>query len=183
MQPLQREQDDFRRRREQSEIHMRILLAKVRGVPPQIRSQEVITGKIVANAGSHKILAALANGPCETKDLKNVVGAINSIARFDGEYMARLEYSGYVKRWGDKWQITEVGRAKLSALGPVGKAKPTTVATSRTTVGEGIYDPMSVKRTPMRPGSEDFLKYPSRMGNELRYRDGRIEEIGESDGY
>lgn len=30
---------------------------------------------------------------------------------------------------------------------------------------------------PMRPGSEDALKVPSRMGNVLHYRDGRVEAI------
>lgn len=31
----------------------------------------------------------------------------------------------------------------------------------------------------VRPGALDFLQCPSRMGNRLYYRDGRVEHIGE----
>lgn len=29
----------------------------------------------------------------------------------------------------------------------------------------------------MRPGSNDHEQHPSRMGDELRYRDGRVEKV------
>ncbi|MDV7399524.1 hypothetical protein RZS08_49380, partial [Arthrospira platensis SPKY1] len=60
------------------------------------KEPQVSTGSIVRNAGSHRILYALLHDERTSKELKNVVGAINSVARFDGEYMARLTKSGLV---------------------------------------------------------------------------------------
>lgn len=135
-------------------------------------------GKVVANAGSHRILQALSHGPCDSKELKNIVGAVNSIARFDGEYMARLVRSGYAKRIGDKWLITEDGAAKLEELGPAKGIHRRSEVTRQTRLMEReTYQPSKELRPPMRPGSEDFLKYPTRIGNRLYYRDGTIKEI------
>lgn len=140
------------------------------------------TGKVVANAGSHRILYALSFGACTSKELKNIVGAINSVARFDGEYMARLIANGFVLRDADYWSLTESGKEKLDRLGPAkGLRLRGSLATKRHagfTSGE-IYDPSKYATTPRRPGAEDFLEFPSRMGNRLYYRDGTIKNIGE----
>jgi hypothetical protein len=40
-----------------------------------------------------------------------------------------------------------------------------------------IYNPDNYPSLPRRPGSEDFLEFPSRMGDKLYYRDGRIKNI------
>lgn len=135
----------------------------------------MITGKIVANAGSHRILAALQEQPRSTKELKNVVGAINSVARFEGEYMGRLEQAGYVHRIDGLWALTPEGSAKLAQVGPISARSPT-VAGPRTYRTTGVYRPEQYQR-PMRPGSQDFLKFPSRVGNRLYYRDGRVETL------
>lgn len=141
----------------------------------------MITGKIVANAGSHRILAAMSRGVCNTRDLKHVVGAINSVARFEGEYMRRLEAAGYAQCDGDgNWSLTNSGRDKLDELGPVTKRNSRMVATPRTYYTTGIYQPQEHQR-PMRPGCEEFLKCPSRVGNALYYRDGRVETLKEPD--
>lgn len=138
------------------------------------------TGKVVANAGSHRILYALSLGAHTSKELKNIVGAINSVARFDGEYMARLISNGYVARDADRWFLTKPGRDKLEQLGPArGIRLRGSMATHRlASFGSAeIYDPSTYPTTPRRPGAEDFLEFPSRMGNTLYYRDGRIENI------
>ena len=140
------------------------------------------TGKVVANAGSHRILYALSFGACTSKELKNIVGAINSVARFDGEYMARLISNGYARRDGEYWSITKSGHEKLDQLGPAkGLRLRSSIATQRMSgfkSGE-VYDPSKYPPPPRRPGAEAFLEYPSRMGNKLYYRDGRIKNIGE----
>lgn len=42
----------------------------------------------------------------------------------------------------------------------------------------GITVHMVADRPPvMRPGSADHEQHPSRMGDELRYRDGRVEKV------
>ncbi len=138
------------------------------------------TGKVVRNAGSHRILYALSFGARTSKDLKNVVGAINSVSRFDGEYMARLVDGGFVERDPYGWRLTEMGWYKLGQLGPAkgympkGKEEPTTYR------DRPPYDPKT-NQPFLRPGAEDHLKCPSRMGNRLVFRDGTVKEI--SDGH
>lgn len=143
------------------------------------------TGKVVANAGSHRIMYALSFGPAPSRELKVIAGAINSVSRFDGEYMARLVSNGFVRRHeGDKWALTKRGHEKLEELGPAKGLRPRRApsAALQAVVDRPIYDPSAEIPMPIRPGAEDFLKYPSRMGNRLYYRDGRIETIGETNG-
>lgn len=130
----------------------------------------MITDKIVRGAGSHRILMALRDRPRTSKELKKLVGAINSISRFDGEYMDRLQASGYVFLEGGAWAITLKGRQKCEALGD--PEKPVRVQ-PRTTAFEATV----IERPPIpRPGSMDFTKCPSRRGAYLYYRDGRVEK-------
>lgn len=135
------------------------------------------TGKIVRNAGSHRILHALSFGSKSGKELKHTVGSINSVARFEGEYMSRLVTGGYVRRDVQGWSITKRGQEMLESLGPVSgmprKAHREPMAHLP------VYVPAQTHKTPMRPGSEDFLKYPSRMANKLFYRDGTVKDIND----
>lgn len=131
----------------------------------------MITDKIVKGAGSHRILMALRERPRTSKELKRLVGAINSISRFDGEYMERLEANGYVFMDDGHWVISVKGHQKCVALGD--PEKPVRVQ-PRTKVFEAAV----IERPPTpRPGSMDFMQWPSRRGKYLYYRDGRIEEI------
>jgi hypothetical protein len=135
-------------------------------------------GKVVRNAGSHRILYALSMGSKGSKELKLIVGAINSINRFDGEYMSRLVTSGYVRRVPQGWVITRLGVTKLKELGPVAGFKPEPKGIEKSKMTLPSYVPERDNRTlPIRPGSEDFLRYPSRIGMWLCYRDGRRERI------
>lgn len=136
-------------------------------------------GKVVANAGSHRILYALSQGAQDSKELKNIVGAINSVARFEGEYMARLVNSGYIKRKGQhQWALTEAGKEKLEELGPAtGVRRKNQLTKYALLMDRPIYRPQDELKPPQRPGSDQFLKYPSRIGKKLYYRDGTIKEI------
>lgn len=133
-------------------------------------------GKVVRNAGSHRILYALSFGVKTSKELKLVVGAINSISRFDGEYMSRLVGSGYVRKVFKGWAITSAGQDKLEELGPVHGLNPESRSFKDTIMKAPTYNP-NTRPSPLRPGSEDFLKYPSRVGKWLHFRDGTVKEI------
>lgn len=141
------------------------------------------TGKVVANAGSHRIMYALSTGPAHSKDLKVVAGAINSISRFDGEYMSRLVSNGFVKRRGNLWELTKRGHEKLEELGPARGMRLRRTYAYQAVLDRPTYDPADDERQVPRPGSLSFLDCPSRIGNTLYYRDGRVEKIGEDDGY
>lgn len=134
-------------------------------------------GKVVRNAGSHRILHALSLGAKSSKELKNIVGAINSVSRFDGEYMMRMVSSGYVRRIDAGWVLTRRGQQKLEELGPATGMRDKHHRHSNP-MQQPIYNPEKHNAPmPVRPGALDFLKYPSRMGNRLIYRDGTVKEI------
>lgn len=59
------------------------------------------------------------------------------------------------------------------------KVKPlkTSMAEPRTFKKEGIYDGADLKPTVQRAGAYDGLKHPSRIGDKLHYRDGRVEHV------
>jgi hypothetical protein len=133
-------------------------------------------GKVVRNAGSHRIIYALAFGVKTSKELKLVVGAINSISRFDGEYMSRLVAAGYVRKVFKGWSLTTQGTEKLNELGPVPGLNPQSKSFRDSVMKAPHYEPADYQ-APARPGSEDFLELPSRIGNKLYYRDGTVKEI------
>lgn len=134
-------------------------------------------GKIVRNAGSHRILYALSLGEYTSKELKLLVGAINSISRFDGEYMKRLIDNGHVRRTSTAWALTDAGREKVQELGPATGVRPKRTDNVKAVMERPVYT--GKRETPMRIGAEEFLKYPSRVANTLIYRDGRKEKIDE----
>ncbi len=55
-------------------------------------------------------------------------------------------------------------------------AKPRTIVNSSAPEGSR-YDARELALPTHRPGCNDHFKYPSRMSNELRYRDGTIQRI------
>lgn len=132
-------------------------------------------GKVVRNAGSHRIIYALSFGVKTSRELKLVVGAINSISRFDGEYMSRLVNAGYVRKVFKGWALTKAGEEKLAELGPVPGLNPMSHSYRDSVMTAPNYSPTDYQ-SPARPGSEDFLELPSRMGNKLYYRDGTVKD-------
>lgn len=137
------------------------------------------TGKILRNAGSHRILYALSFAPKTSKELKLVAGAIYSIAKFDAEYMERMRESGYVRLTLSTWSLTKRGAEKLEELGAVSGMNPNRGRVP-SLVDRPKYEPSIHNPTrPRRPGSEEFLSCPSRVGNRLFYRDGTVAFIKE----
>ena len=131
----------------------------------------MITDKIVKGAGSHRILMALREKPRTSKELKRMVGAINSVSRFDGEYMERLLANGHVVLDGEFWAITVKGRHKCEALGDPER-------TNRASPRTNQFFAAAIGQPPVRRlGAFDFEQWPSRRGNLLYYRDGRIERV------
>lgn len=130
----------------------------------------MITDKVVKGAGSHRILAALSERPRTSKELKKVVGAINSLRRFDDEYMARLQSNGYVTYCVNEWSITVKGMQKCSELGELERPNRAMPKMHR-------FEVVMVERPPvLRHDALDFMRCPSRRGNFLYYRDGRVEK-------
>lgn len=135
----------------------------------------MVTDKILKGAGSHRILLTLVEGERTSRELKKMVNAVNGTARFELEYMGRLEVNGFVMKSGMLWSITVKGRHKCEELGDI---KPKNIAGPRTYVGPS-QEYRVEKPPPLRPGSFDFREFPSRRGNCLYYKDGRVEIVEE----
>lgn len=133
----------------------------------------MITDKIIRGAGSHRILLAVAERPRTSRELRKLVGAVNSTSRFDGEYMKRLEANGFVMQENFFWLITQKGRDKLETLTIVNVKDK---AAARTYTFFKPYQPDT--RFVRRDGSTNLLQAPSRVGPFLYHPDGRIEKVG-----
>ena len=136
------------------------------------------TGRVVANAGTHRLLEALASGPKLISELKRVVGAVNGNNRFESEYMERMRSNGYACKKGYRWHITKAGMRMLERLGPTMLPK-VSVAQPRTPLSFSGFTPIYDRPQPARAGSLDFKQLPSRVGNKLYYPDGRVVDLGE----
>ena len=132
----------------------------------------MITDKIIKGAGSHRILLALAERPRTSRELRKLVGAVNSTSRFDGEYMKRLEANGFVMEDNSFWMITKKGREKLETL-KIEDVKNKAESRSYT-----FFKPFTPdKNFVRRDGSLELSKAPSRVGPTLYYPDGRTEKV------
>jgi hypothetical protein len=77
-------------------------------------------------------------------------------------YLNDLQNFGYAVEIGEVWHITGFGAAKLAEKLPrVAKEKVAAGTTTET------YDGAELKRSSTRLGSYDFLKYPSKYGDNL----------------
>lgn len=77
------------------------------------------------------------------------------------------------------WSITRKGRELLVDLGDQAANDPVAVsiATPRTFVPAGVLSTGPLDRVPDRPGSSDFARCPSRRGDRLYHRDGRVTDL------
>lgn len=122
-------------------------------------------------------LKALANKPLAVPDLARIIGTSPSPART--RLMALVELR-YASKKNQVYSITDLGREALIHApsdgyhtGAYTKAKPTVIKTQM--VGPPYLCP-ELGRNPGLPEERfDFLKHPSRIGNKLFYKDGRIE--------
>jgi hypothetical protein len=114
----------------------------------------------------------------KSKDLKNIVGAINGVARFEGEYMMRMMLNGFVEKADEEhWRLTRQGKEKLKTLGPAAKPQAKALRAGEGWKDRPDYDPKSDLYNYVRKGSDDAMKLPSRIGDRLFYRDGTVKEI------
>lgn len=155
-----------------------LFAATAGGMQPWLGAN-VITDKVIKGAGSHRILLALIERERTSRELRKMVNAVNGAARFELEYMGRLEANGYIFKTGEMWSISVKGRQKCEELGD---PRPKNVATSRMPVEHVELRTILAMPITMRPGALDFQGYPSRRGDRLYYRDGRVEQVEDENG-
>ena len=114
--------------------------------------------------GHKTILTRLEHSACSLKDFTHATQAVGNQGYHYERYLSDLENYGYVVLIGDYYHITGFGVAKLAEK----KVKVTTNKISAGTTVE-IYDGADLKRSCNRFGCYDFLKYPSKLGDNLVY--------------
>ena len=114
--------------------------------------------------GHKTILTRLEHSACSLKDFTHATQAVGNQGYHYERYLSDLENYGYVVLIEDYYHITGFGVAKLAEK----KVKVTTNKISAGTTVE-IYDGADLKRSCNRLGCYDFLKYPSKLGDNLVY--------------
>ena len=114
--------------------------------------------------GHKTILTRLEHSACSLKDFTHATQAVGNQGYHYERYLSDLENYGYVVLIGDYYHITGFGVAKLAEK---------KVSTRATKISAGttveIYDGADLKRSCNRFGCYDFLKYPSKLGDNLVY--------------
>lgn len=140
-----------------------------RTVPPRSRKAAVL-----------RVL--LKRGHLATSVLCPLSGQAHSANQtgFRREVLEPLEAAGLIGRIkrtsGDVWHLTPAGREQAVELGgETCEVDQSTVAQRRTIPYSSEPPPRDTYRCP-RPDAYDYRRCPSRMGNTLVHRDGRVEE-------
>ena len=110
---------------------------------------------------AHKnILKRLEHSSCSVKDFTHSTLAVGNQGFHYERYFNDLERMGYVVAIGDYYHITGFGVAKLEE-----RKRPRAVATKIATgTTSELYDGADLRMNCNRKGAYDFLKYPSRLG-------------------
>ena len=115
--------------------------------------------------GHMTLLKRLEHSSCSLKDFTHAQQGVGNQGYHYDRYLNDLENYGYAVLIGDYYHITGFGVAKLEE-----RKRPRQVATkiSAGTTTE-LYDGADLKQGNHRVGAFDFLKYPSKLGENLVY--------------
>jgi hypothetical protein len=130
--------------------------------------------KYTKNSKIHQALEALAFFPMDANELRRKISFRESMQRFEHYIVAPMTSDKMVKLVDYKFVITDIGLNRLEQLGSVKKSLPPTPP--RTFVPEKVeaYRGNELREQTMRPEANTHLGFPSRIGNSLHYRDGRV---------
>ena len=112
------------------------------------------------------ILKRLSSGPRSMLDMTHSATDNNAVSYHYVKYLPELERFGYVINHNEKWHLTEYGRMEMN--------RAISGAAMRIESGSirEPYDGKELRRNVFRQGCYDFLKYPSRFGDNLIYHKG-----------
>jgi hypothetical protein len=110
----------------------------------------------------YAILKRLQHGASSLKRFTDKDGEVGNQGFHYLRYLNDLQNFGYALEIGDVWHITGFGVAKLAEQKP--RLAKERVAAGTTTE---TYDGADLKHSNNRVGASDFLKYPSKFGDNL----------------
>jgi hypothetical protein len=115
--------------------------------------------------GTHRtILKRLSAGPRSMLDMTHSLTDNNSVSFHYGKYLPELERFGYVVSMDDKWHLTTYGRQEMNRVISGAAMRIENGSTDEP------YDGKELRMSALRPGCYDFLRHPSRFGDNLLYR-------------
>ena len=135
------------------------------------------TFKFDAHSYAHKMLAHLMRESTSDARLRNLIKYNKNKVQFENEVLKPLISNGDIKSGPNNiFSITNTGAdtyMKLQDERPLyieGDSKIARKRVASASVNYSKYVPLELRPFDGRPGSMDFLKYPSRIGEELIYR-------------
>ena len=129
--------------------------------------------RAIPNSPTHRVLGVLMQGTSTPSGVhRQTKSAGQSLMRWSVEVMEGLIQRKLIKQDGHTISITTAGVELFYDLERRSNVDVKKVALPRekqVLFTTELYNPKHDMR-PMRVGAQDFLKYPSRVGNELIYR-------------
>ena len=123
------------------------------------------------NSKLHHALDVLSMSPLIELDLKRKINYTSSVPRFNQHVIIPLLTQKFIHREGPLYKITSAGDDMLRSLGRIKIKLPA----SSKFVPTGSYDGKELTKGAVRASGDDHFKWPSRRGDMLFYRDGRVE--------
>ena len=112
----------------------------------------------------YAILKRLQHGASSLKRFTDKDGEVGNQGFHYLRYLNDLQNFGYALEIAETWHITGFGVAKLAEQTP--RVSKDRVAAGTT---KELYDGADLKHGGNRVGASDFLKYPSKFGDNLTY--------------
>jgi hypothetical protein len=132
-----------------------------------------MTWVIRKNSNVHYALQTMRLGPKSLTEIKRMINYKKSIEAFQSEIMNVLSNGGFIKRRDERFYITERGDMTLVDYGAPKKPVKHPVIQIEGPNYRGLELTVSVQRQ----GADDHMQYPSRRGNKLFFRDGRVQDV------
>ena len=129
--------------------------------------------KFTKNSKIHQALDCLYRLPMNGMEIKKTINFSDSMSKFEASIIVPLINERFAVRKDMKYFLTPAGQDKLMELGQIKQRIPN----SSKVVGTGTYDGAELRKNVERPGADDHLEYPSRRGDNLYFRDGRVEAV------
>ena len=120
---------------------------------------------MILKAQHKQLLKRLEYKSSALKSFTHGDNGVGNVSVHYENYLNDLQNFGYVVSVDDVWHITGYGLAALQEKKVV--ASPTKIHNGTTTE---FYDGVDLKQGGIREGAFDFLKYPSKFGDNLVYR-------------
>jgi hypothetical protein len=119
---------------------------------------------MILKAQHKQLLKRLEYKSSALKSFTHGDNGVGNVSVHYENYLNDLQNFGYVVSVDDVWHITGFGLAALQEKKVV--ASPTRIHNGTTTE---FYDGADLKQSGIREGAFDFLKYPSKFGDNLVY--------------